>query len=45
MALVKDITMNEVSGTFLGVDEQFGMLIRAADTTHLVPLTYLLEGT
>ena len=39
------ITMNEVSGTFLGVDEQFGMLIRAADTTHLVPLTYLLEGT
>jgi BirA family biotin operon repressor/biotin-[acetyl-CoA-carboxylase] ligase len=41
----EDITMNEVSGTFLGVDEQFGMLIRAADTTHLVPLTYLLEGT
>ena len=41
----EDITMNEVSGTFLGVDEQFGMLIRATDTTHLVPLTYLLEGT
>jgi BirA family biotin operon repressor/biotin-[acetyl-CoA-carboxylase] ligase len=41
----ENITMNEVSGTFLGVDEQFGMLIRAADTTHLVPLTYLLEGT
>ena len=41
----EDITMDEVSGTFLGVDEQFGMLIRAADTTHLVPLTYLLEGT
>ena len=41
----EDITMNEISGTFLGVDEQFGMLIRAADTTHLVPLTYLLEGT
>ncbi len=41
----EDITMNEVSGTFLGVDEQFGMLVRAADTTHLVPLTYLLEGT
>ena len=39
------ITMNEISGTFLGVDEQFGMLVRAADTTHLVPLTYLLEGT
>ena len=41
----ENITMNEISGTFLGVDEQFGMLIRAADTTHLVPLTYLLEGT
>jgi BirA family biotin operon repressor/biotin-[acetyl-CoA-carboxylase] ligase len=41
----EDITMNEISGTFLGVDEQFGMLIRAADTTHLIPLTYLLEGT
>jgi biotin-(acetyl-CoA carboxylase) ligase len=41
----EDITMNEVSGIFLGVDEQFGMLVRAADTTHLVPLTYLLEGT
>ena len=40
----EDITMNEISGTFLGVDEQFGMLIRAADTTHLIPLTYLLEG-
>ena len=41
----EDITMNEISGTFLGVDEQFGMLIRAADTTPLIPLTYLLEGT
>ena len=41
----ENITMNEISGTFLGVDEQFGMLIRAADTTHLIPLTYLLEGT
>jgi biotin-(acetyl-CoA carboxylase) ligase len=31
------------AGTFLGVDEQFGMLIRDFETTHLVPLTHLLE--
>ena len=41
----ENITINEISGTFLGVDEQFGMLIRAADTTHIIPLTFLLEGT
>ena len=33
------------SGTYLGVDERFGILIRDGETTHLVPLTYLLEGT
>ncbi|WP_172327364.1 DUF4444 domain-containing protein [Mangrovicoccus sp. HB161399] len=31
------------SGTFLGVDEDFGMLLRDGDTTHLIPLTTLLE--
>ncbi len=31
-------------GTFLGVDERFGMLIRDESTTHLVPLTSLLGG-
>jgi biotin-(acetyl-CoA carboxylase) ligase len=31
------------SGTFLGVDEQFSMLVRNAETTHLIPLTHLLE--
>lgn len=31
------------AGTFLGVDERFGMLIRDQDTTHLVPLTHLLK--
>lgn len=31
------------SGTFLGVDDQFGMLIRDKTTTHLVPMTHLLE--
>lgn len=32
-----------LKGTFLGVDEEFGMLIRDNDTTHLVPLTAVLE--
>ena len=32
-------------GTFLGVDERFGMLIRDADTTHLLPLSRLLGET
>ena len=31
------------SGVFLGVDEKFGMLVRDTETTHLVPLTHLLE--
>lgn len=30
-------------GTFLGVDEKFGMLVRDAETTHLIPLTKVLE--
>lgn len=40
----EEITMNAISGTFLGIDEQFGMLIRAHDTTQIIPLTFLLEG-
>ena len=32
------------TGTYLGVDERFGMLIRDATTTQLLPLTHLLEG-
>ncbi len=39
----EDITMGDISGTFLGVDERFGMLVRDAETTHLFPLTKLLE--
>ena len=31
------------SGAFLGVDEKFGMLLRNDETTHLIPLTSLLE--
>ena len=41
--LGEDITQNGLSGTFLGVDEQFGMLLRDQDTTHLLPLYTLLE--
>lgn len=37
------ITRGTLSGTFLGVDEDFGLLLRDADTTHLIPLTTLLE--
>lgn len=32
-----------LQGSFLGVDERFGMLIRNNETTHLVPLTFLLD--
>lgn len=37
------VTQGGFSGTWLGVDERFGMLIRDADQTHLIPLTSLLE--
>lgn len=40
----EDIVMDGKSGTYLGVDEHFGLLIRDEATTHLVPLTHLLEG-
>lgn len=40
----EDITLNGLSGTFLGVDEHFGLLLRDAQTTHLIPLTDLLEA-
>jgi len=33
------------SGTYLGVDEDFGMLLRDETTTHLIPLTALLEDS
>jgi len=32
-----------LTGTFLGIDEEFGMLLRDDETTHLIPLTSLLE--
>jgi biotin-(acetyl-CoA carboxylase) ligase len=38
-------TQGDQSGTFLGVDEDFGMLLRQGDDTRLIPLTTLLEDT
>jgi len=32
-----------VSGTFLGIDERFGMILRNGDQTRLLPLSGLLE--
>ena len=37
------MTRGAHSGTFLGVDESFGMLLRDDETTHLIPLTDLLQ--
>ena len=37
------IQFGGASGTFLGVDEDFGMLLRDGNDTHLFPLTALLE--
>jgi hypothetical protein len=37
------VTRGTLSGTFLGVDERFGMLLRDEETTHLIPLTDILE--
>ena len=37
------VTVQGQSGTFIGVDEDFGMLLRDKETTRLIPLTTLLE--
>ena len=41
--LNQPVRHGDLSGTFIGVDEAFGMLLRDDRTTHLVPLTTLLE--
>lgn len=45
--LGKDITLpiegQRLAGTFLGVDENFSMVLKTADATRLIPLTQLLE--
>jgi biotin-(acetyl-CoA carboxylase) ligase len=39
----EDMQINGKSGTFLGVDENFGLLLRAGSETTLFPLTQLLK--
>lgn len=39
----EDTAQSALAGTFLGVDEDFGMLLRDESTTHLIPLTSLLK--
>lgn len=42
-AMGEDIEIQGLAGTFLGIDEAFGMLLRSGDDTKLIPLTTLLE--
>jgi biotin-(acetyl-CoA carboxylase) ligase len=44
-AMGETVTQQGLTGTFLGIDEAFGMLLRDDTTTHLIPLTALLEDT
>ena len=39
----EDINIDGQIGTFLGVDENFGLLLRTGDETTLIPLTKLLK--
>ena len=32
-----------MTGDFTGIDENFGLLLKTDTTTHLIPLTDLLE--
>ncbi len=34
----------QLCGTFVGVDENFGMLLRTGEETHLIPMSSLLEN-
>lgn len=40
----EETTQGPHSGTFLGTDDSFGMLLRDSETTHVVPLSTILEG-
>jgi biotin-(acetyl-CoA carboxylase) ligase len=40
----ESLTRGGVTGTFVGVDERFGLLFRVGDETRLIPLTEVLEG-
>jgi BirA family transcriptional regulator, biotin operon repressor / biotin---[acetyl-CoA-carboxylase] ligase len=39
----EDTVRADKTGTFLGVDEKFGMLLRSGGLTHLIPLSTILE--
>ncbi len=39
----EDVAQGGLKGTYLGVDEYFGMLLRDEKATHLIPLSSLLE--
>ncbi len=41
----EETKQNGKQGTFLGIDERFGMLLRHGELTDLIPLTALLEDT
>ncbi len=43
-AMGEEVEINGQTGTFLGVDENFGMLLRSGDTTDLIPLSSVLES-
>ena len=40
-----DVTVGTQSGTFMGVDENFGMILKSGDETAILPLTELLSDT
>ena len=42
-AMGEEIDQNGVHGTFMGVDENFGMLLRTSNETRLLPLSSVLE--
>ncbi|MEP3048103.1 MAG: DUF4444 domain-containing protein [Roseibium sp.] len=42
--LGEPVDVDGQQGTFVGVDENFGMLLRVDDDTHLIPLSSRLEG-
>ncbi len=39
----EEVEIDGKTGTFLGVDENFGMLLRCGETTELIPLSSVLE--
>ncbi len=40
----EDLTINGRAGTFMGVDEHFGLLLKTETETALIPLSILLES-